>query len=137
MALELRVLDVELAQAEQGLPLSREGPRERQREHAVIEELDAQLEAVDVGDVEPIAFDDDRRDGILQIRRRGGLGRQAGVNRAAADGRTERGQVNLFGDVELVERVDGGGSDGRHRSRRQYLTAVKTPLPLGETRQVS
>ena len=114
MALGLRVLDVELAQAEQGLPLSREGPRERQREHAVIEELDAQLEAVDVGNVERHRLDDDRRDRVLQVRRRGGLGRQAGVNGAAADGRAERGQVNLFGDVEQVERGDSGGSDRRH-----------------------
>ena len=113
-AFELGVLDVDLTEAEERRPLARKRPRERQREHAVVEELDAQLEAVDICNVECVAVDDDGRYRVLEIGRCGGLGGETSVDRAATDGRAERRQVDLLGDVEQVERGDRGVGDGRH-----------------------
>ena len=113
-AFELAVLDVDLTEGEERRPLARKRARERQREHAVVEEFDAQLEALDISNVECVAVDDDGRYRVLKIGRRGGLGGEPSVDRAATDGRAERRQVDLLGDVEQVEGGDGRVRDGRH-----------------------
>src|SRR5262245_55484605 len=108
--LEPRVLDIALAGREQIVPGAAERLHQRERDDAVVEELQARLEVVDVGETRRVPFEDEGRHLVREVPGLRGLRRQR-RRRAGAQRLPQPGQIDLLGDVEEIQRRDGAGSN--------------------------
>ena len=114
LPLHVGVVDRGLSGCDEIGPGSTERLRERERKDTVVEQLQAQLPAVDRAEIRGGPVDDERRLLILDVRRGGRFRGKLRGDRRSADQRRDVAERDGLGDVEEVEDRDGASSDRGH-----------------------
>ena len=112
--LDLGALDKRLAERDQFAPQSLKRPRQRQGDHAVIEDAHAHAKAIEPANTDGVAPERKRRLVVLDVRRGERLGCEARRNGRTTNEAGNHAEINGFRDVEQVKQQNLTGADFLH-----------------------